>query len=460
MSRPVQLLAFVGVVLAVAAAGAARGQPPAPAQPTEGDPLNGLRETAKAKFEATQRTAAERAKARAETARLELTARLQEYNAGKTTLDLLLPSSVHVLESRRAAAGKDADPTPFLEDAWALAVAAEKVTQGKFEAGKTTNADLAQVRWFRLRAEAAWVRSRAEHAASSPPAAPRFENRVEGDVEAGPELLDWLSDFDGVRELAKKEVEALQTPPAERTASEVKAVEECYRARVPEYNTGKTTLDLLQEAQQRLLETELAALDKDADPTPLLRLNAELAREVEAVTAAKLAAGKVTNADFLSCRCVRLEAEAALARALARRPKPDGPTPAAPERLRDFLPDPPTQARIAFEAAHADANELDAQRLEDARQVFQDRRQEYNAGKTTLELAIKASVSLLDAERAVHSGKEEQAPALERHWRQMLDLEWLTQAKLAAGKVTNADLAEVRYARQRAEAWWLDGDGK
>jgi hypothetical protein len=460
MSRPVQRLAFVGVVLAVAAAGAARGQPPVPAQPPEGDPLDGLREIAKAKFEAVHHTAAERAKARAETARLELAARLQEYNAGKTTLDLLLASSVPVLESRRAAAGKDADPTPFFEYAWAQALEAEKYSEAKYAAGKITTTDLAEAKWFRLRAEAAWVRSRAEHAASPPPTAPRFEIRLEG-----LEPPDPLRELDYQREWAKAKFEALRVEPAERTASEVKAVEECYRARVQEYNAGKTTLDLLQETQQRLLATELAALDKDADPTPLLRLNAELAREVEAITAAKLAAGKVTNADFLSCRCVRLDAEAALVRALARRPKSDGPTPAAPDRLRGdpldpYSFDPATQAKAAFEAAHADAHELDAQRLQDARQVFEDERQQYAAGRTTLDLTIKASLRWLDAERAVHSGREEQAAALERHWRQMLTLEREAESKLAANKIAFADLMAVRYARQQAEAWWLDGDGK
>jgi hypothetical protein len=464
MSRPLQRLAFVGVALAMAAAGAARGQPPAPApdQPLEGDTLDSLREIAKAKFEAMHRTAAERAKARVETVRVGYTHALKAYMSGTTTLDWLLAWSDPVLEARRAAEAKDADPTPFFEDAWAQAVVAENVSEAKLAAGKITTEDLAQVQWIRLRAEAAWLRSRAEHVHSPPPEATGFEIRLEGLEPSDP-----LRELDEQRKWAKEKVKALETAPGERTASEVKAAEECYRGRWNEYLTGKTTLDLLQEAQQRLLATELAALGKDADPTPLLRLNVELAREVEAITADKLATGKVTNPDFLSCRCIRLDAEAALVRALAHRPKPDGPNPAVPERLRGdphpFDPysfDSATQAKAAFETVHADVNELNREKLEDARQVFREERQWYAEGKTTLDLTIKASLRWLDAERAVHSGKEEQEAALERHWRRMLALEQMTESKLAAGKVTVADLMAVRYARQLAEAWWLDGDGK
>jgi hypothetical protein len=450
MSRLTQRLLCLPVLLLTAAAG--RAQPPANAGADNPDPLDDLRVIAKAKYEATHRTPEERARIRLEAAGLEVADRFQEYASGKTILDLLLPSSGAWLEAGLAALPQGADPTPLFEDHWRQALECEKISLAKFQAGKIGVSDLAEVRWTRLRAEAAWVRSRAEHAKSAPPS--WFALPVQGLPRAdAEEQLERLS------RSAKEKFEAVHTSPTDRAVAERAAAEEMYRSRRQEWESGKTTLDLFQEAALRLLETELSALDKDADPTPYLRRYFESTRESEAISAAKLQAWKIGTADFLSSQYPRLQAEAALLRARERQAKPARPSQPVAEQSQDDALE-PGRAKALFTAFHADRKELESQMFAIAREIYQERSREFMAGKTTLSLVLESSALLLEAERAAHPDKAGRAAAAEAHWRRILAVEAVTETKLSEGRVAVSDFMQVRYARLRAESLWLDGDGK
>jgi hypothetical protein len=298
-----------------------------------------------------------------ESARLGYTATLQEYLTGKCTLDRLMAWSGRVLEARRTAAGKDADPTPFLEEYWRQALAYEEVSRVKWEAAKIGTADFLDARVVRLRAETAWVKARGEHGAA--PAAPlaSFEIRVNAI-----EPLDALGELAEQQVRARTQFEALRRPPADVLSSrsfrldaaaallcaggirvkpggptavldlpqddpleatprakaafsvaradakeldglKVAVARDGFRASEREFAAGKAALAQPLAWSLRLLEAERAVSDRKEDQTAAFERHWSRLCEIESATARKMAEGRVGISDFMAVRCERLQAE-------------------------------------------------------------------------------------------------------------------------------------------------------
>jgi hypothetical protein len=116
------------------------------------------KELARARFEAENTGPATRAEQRHEAARVAYAARLQEFLAGRGSLDLLLDTSVQRLKSALAQAGKN--PLTAWERHWDSCQLVEAVNRRRYREGRIAVQDYMQSRHARLEAEIGLIRAR------------------------------------------------------------------------------------------------------------------------------------------------------------------------------------------------------------------------------------------------------------------------------------------------------------
>src|SRR5262249_39219844 len=81
------------------------------------------------------------------------------------------------------------------------------------------------------------------------------------------------------------------------------------------------------------------------------------------------------------------------------------------------------------------------------------RREEFIAGRGTLDIDLHASLRVLEAERLLSNDKAIQLGALEHHLNRMKEVEKINQARFDAGRIQRHDLAQSRFYRIQAELW-------
>jgi outer membrane protein TolC len=81
------------------------------------------------------------------------------------------------------------------------------------------------------------------------------------------------------------------------------------QARYAEFQAGRITLDMLHEAAQRVLDSQVALTDKPAEHVRIYEQQLELARDVERATQLHYDAGRKTIAELARARYVRLDVE-------------------------------------------------------------------------------------------------------------------------------------------------------
>ena len=419
------------ILLAALAASAAAQAPNA----ADADPFDTLRAVAKAKFEAMRRTPAERAQALAETVRIGTQATIQDFQAGKIMPDLLLEWGSRVLEAELGLLDKEADPAPLYERRWRLTRQMENLADKKRLEGKIAAADVAPARWERLDAELAWLRHRGSGGKKAPLGSDPF------------------AEF-GARDFPRDEAKAVEADPRQLASERLNAARLMLAATMQEFLAGKITPDWLLPSVKRVFDSELALLDKDADPTPLLEWRWKTLGRIEIIVEVKTEAGKMAASDMEQCRSVRLDGEIAWLRAWKKKEKPGDRKRIATD---EYGGDEAAWARMKEEASRADVGQLLRERLQAASEEYHGRSRDFQMGMITSGLALEASLRLLEAERAAAAGPKEEAAAVEGYWRRALELEAMSEEKLRANKIAVADAARVRYARIQAEIWMATG---
>jgi hypothetical protein len=190
-----------GVLLLAAflllASSPATSQPPrgkAPAVAFDDDeltinPLN-AREWARAKFAAVRANPKELAKARLAAAQDCCRARVQEFLAGRGTLDLLLEAQQLLLHAELAVSTSDAQRVAAYERYWEATLTVEMMNKARFEAHRISIQDYAQTRYERLDAELQWLQARARLNRKEPiPLPKRARGRRYGNTGAGNNIL-------------------------------------------------------------------------------------------------------------------------------------------------------------------------------------------------------------------------------------------------------------------------------
>jgi hypothetical protein len=101
-------------------------------------------------------------KERVDAAKSELEARKQEYDVGRTTLDHMLGAAKRLLVAQQELTDKKADQIAALEAYLKLTTQAEKESKAGFEAGRITQANVAESTYYRLEAEIWLERAKAK----------------------------------------------------------------------------------------------------------------------------------------------------------------------------------------------------------------------------------------------------------------------------------------------------------
>jgi hypothetical protein len=245
----------------------------------------------------------------------------------------------------------------------------------------------------------------------------------------------------------------------------LQAAREQENARAQEYLAGRGTLDILLQAARQVLEAELALCDRPVDRAAAWERYWTRAKIFELVNEERWKRGRLSLADYMQSRYIRLDAEIGWAEARAQPGVPPAAVAGAlnpwPRIARDEpnlgqgdLPTPEQLAKAKQVAVRADVQQLKRDRLTAARKWFEPRDQEYMAGWGTLDVLIEAARHLGKAELAVCQTPAERAAACERHWTRAWLIENTNEQKYQAGRLSLADLAVTRYFRLEAEIAW------
>jgi hypothetical protein len=217
----------------------------------------------------------------------------------------------------------------------------------------------------------------------------------------------------------------------------------------------------------RLADAEADLADNPEGRAAALEAHWAQVWQIQAIDAARLAAGRVPLADYLASRYVRLGAEARWLRARARDGAGRGPVPGkrVARTWSEFFPadelSPPAVdvealARGKPEALRTDPRDLERERRAVAREEYRDRWAEFVAGRGMLDLLLDTSRRWLDAELAVLENPAERAAAWERYWTRSQSTELINEARFVAGRVPIADMMQTRYVRLDAEIGWAE----
>ena len=99
-------------------------------------------------------------KARQEAAKQNAAGRMEEFVAGRGTLDILLEAQVLLLRAELALAEKKEDRIKAHERNLAEMTEIKKIQQGRFDTGRLARMDLSQAEFFRLEAEIELLREK------------------------------------------------------------------------------------------------------------------------------------------------------------------------------------------------------------------------------------------------------------------------------------------------------------
>jgi hypothetical protein len=435
---------------------------PADISPVEVDPETQrtlAKEWAKAKFEASQAAPAEVARWRLDTAREWFRARRQVYWAGGGTLELALGAAQAVAASEAAVDNSPAGRAAALVRAWEFGRLAEQLTAAGHEARRVPFSVYQAGRYARLLADGQLVealdgqeRLLGQASLSIPallslqeaPAGPRDEFAFS--------LYLWET-----RQAARDLFEVLRSSPADLARARLDAARGEVRARLQEYLAGRGTLFILLACLPSLTEAEHAVFGAKADSAAFREKHWEIARAIHDACAYAYEAQRVKAADLFEARFARLKAEARLVKSLA---EPDR-TVAPPTELDNLLADTSDPergpffsrdlAKAKFAVSQARLADLASAQLDAARGEFLARRQEYLAGRGTLDLLLGNADRLLEAKWAVDTTPAGRAAALEDYWQLTWEADQLTSNGYDRGRVFAADYFQARYRRLDTE---------
>jgi hypothetical protein len=291
---------------------------PHPDEVTFSNCLRETRQAARDLFEVLHSSPADLARARLEAARGEARARLQEFLAGRGTLDILLASLQSLAEAEHAVFGRKADSVAFREMHWEIVRPIDKLCAAGHEAGRVRSADMFQARCARLEAGARLVKTRSRADQTVAPWAGLDDFLFEGDDLR----FEGLEGPFAVRDLAKEKFAVSQARFTDLAAAKLAAATGWHQERASEYLAGRGTLDILLESAAHLLEAECAVDDSRAARVAALERYWQQLWQAEQLAGKGYRDGRVKAADYFQVRDLRLGAELRLVQERAAKPRP------------------------------------------------------------------------------------------------------------------------------------------
>jgi hypothetical protein len=362
-----------------------------------------------------------------------------EFLAGRGTLDLCLAGTIRLRAAELAVAGTENERLAAYERCWFFNKEIEDVNEARYKAGRIPIQDYLQSKHGLLRATIELVQAgKANEHAFRP---------VGFALPAYSEM--------SLQSLAKAKAALASADLPALTRSMAEAARGAYEARWREFLTGRGTLDILLEASVHWLDSERAVYGDKADPVAFAERRVVLMALIDAENRERHAHGRIPIQDYLQAHFYLLDAELELLAAKTAGPSQPGSAsrvgPRAPHFLTDF--DLKQAAKVLREATHANRRELIRARSESARGEWAARRQEFLAGRGTLDIALHASLRRLYADLARSDGPQERVAAFEANWVFMKEAEEVNRSRSDAGRIPTKEYLETRYYRLEAEQW-------
>jgi hypothetical protein len=282
------------------------------------------------------------------------------------------------------------------------------------------------------------------------------------------------------QDLARFKHALLQSDPRQLVRAKLDMARAETEPRFQEFLSGRGTLDILLEAAQHWLDSELALCERDTDRVAALARHWQLIWTVETVNRVRYDAARIPLQDLARTQYARLEAEVNLVQTAARAGPEDraalfsphatldavdavvrAAQPVAPGRFpqarRPLGEDPAVNPKGLAQAkprlVRADPAALARAKVDAARTECDARFQEFLSGRGTLDILQGAARRRLDAERAL-SGEE--AAAVERYWELTRVIETVNHGRMEAGRIPVKEWQESRATRIGAELLWLN----
>jgi hypothetical protein len=117
-------------------------------------------------------------------------------------------------------------------------------------------------------------------------------------------------------------------------------------------------------------------------------------------------------------------------------------------------------AKAKLERDKADLHELVVARATTARACYEARRNEFLAGRGTLQFLLDTSLRLLTAELAMDEQPGARFGALERYWGRTRLFEMILEDRCEAGRIPVKDYTQVKGNRLEAEIWLIAAKGR
>jgi hypothetical protein len=277
---------------------------------------------------------------------------------------------------------------------------------------------------------------------------------------------------------ARAQFEADQMSAVELARERVEAARAEYLVLERLRDAGKTVTFRLLDSSARLLEAELALLEKNADRAAPFEDYWKRSLETEKIFKVRFDAGNLAPEDYFATRYTRLDAQLAWEQAKAEKPAgsaslvsqvvravfiPYGPagemlgwaSPMSQVRLGWHGLDPDEErAKILFEASMPSPQELARARLEAAQKEVVSLQRQRDAGKEVIERLSECSLAVLKAELALLEKSADRVAPFERHWKRNLETDLIFTSRFEARRLAEEDYYQTRYARLDAQLAW------
>jgi hypothetical protein len=388
-------------------------------------------------------TPQELARQRLEAARGVLEIRMKQFQAGRAPLEFLLEAAAFVADAELALAAGPREREVVLATKCVWAREFERLTVNRLEAGQQTPDAVDQARCQRLAAQYALALARAGRR-DAPLALPSTileheGSRVPADIE---EIL------------LGAVIEAQQTDLRKIAEQRLEAGRACFDYRRKQFEAGRGNLNILLETARLVLDAELALAEAPRERVAARARSWLHLREAERLATRRLEAGQHTPDAVLQARATRLGAQYELVRARAPQARRPWPVLALPHEDEDAISSPydPTHwLDELHELERSDLQHIARQRLEAAREAFEIRCEQNEAGRGTLDIFLEVARMYLDAELVLADTPAARTAVWERHWRHLLEVERLTINRLLAEQVTPAEVFQARCQRLEAQ---------
>jgi hypothetical protein len=365
--------------------------------------------------------------------------RRREFLAGRGTLDLCLAGTIRLRNAELAVAANVNERLAAYERCWFYNKEILDVNEARSKAGRIPIQDLLQSKHGFFGATIELVQASKAKGGPFQPVGTALPPYIEMSLQS----------------LAQAKAMIAKADLAVLSESRAAAARGACEARFREFLERRGTLDILLEAALQWLDSERAVYGNKADPIAFATRRIQLMALIDAENHERYQDVRIPIQDYLESHFYLQDAELELLDARAAASRQASPESGIGPRAPHFLTESDLRpvAKVLWEATRADRAGLLQARAKSAHGEWVARRQEFLAGRGTLDNVLHASLRRLYAELARHDRQADHVVAFETNWVFMREAEEINRARTEAGRIPTKEYFETRYYRLEAEQW-------